>query len=553
MNAIGVDGGQSGLRLRVAGRDECHVAPGYSHAEGDLISYVVTATAGAWRDAGRPEVGRIVLGLSAAPHTTDLRDRLCREVGRAVGAREVWLCDDRVTGHAGALPAGDGVAIMVGTGVACLGVDRASGRSHAVDGGGYLLGDDGGGFRIGQAGVAAVLRERDGRGPATALSARAEAAFGDLTDLAVALHLAQRPVNTIAHFAVDVVDAALAGDEVAVGIVDAAAGELATTVLAAARGTGTRAVAASGRLLAHGDGLLFGWLGDRLAARDPGIRVRWAQGTPLDGACRLAIADGPGPYADHIHRFTEGTPTMSPGSAYLENVIRLIRTVEAEELPNIRRAAALVARCIADGGQVHVFGSGHSHIIAEELFYRAGGLANVNPILISSLMLHGGAALSTQLERLSGIGRAVMDDQDVREGDVLVLASNSGGNAVCRELAQLARERGVTVVALTSVAHATAARAGTDDVRLHDIADVVLDNHGRVGDASLDLDGVDQPVGATSTVVGAAIVTALVAETAAELHRLGLAPDVFASSNTRGGDAVNAELIRRHRPRVRSL
>jgi uncharacterized phosphosugar-binding protein len=173
-------------------------------------------------------------------------------------------------------------------------------------------------------------------------------------------------------------------------------------------------------------------------------------------------------------------------------------------------------------------------------------------------MLHGGAALSTRLERLTGIGRALLDDHDVREGDVLVLASNSGGNAVCRELAQLARERGVTVVGLTSLAHATAARAaadraGADDVRLHDLADVVLDNHGRAGDASLDLDGVERPVAATSSVVGAAIVNTLVAETAAELGRLGISPEVFASSNTSGGDDTNAELIRRHRPRVRSL
>jgi uncharacterized phosphosugar-binding protein len=368
-----------------------------------------------------------------------------------------------------------------------------------------------------------VLRDRDGRGPATALTALAEAAFGDLVDLAVALHLADRPVNTIAQFAVRVIDAALAGDEVAVGIVDAAAGELATTALAAARRTETRVVAASGRLLAHGNGLLF-----------------------------VATAADAGPYSNHIHRL-EDTPPMSPGNAYLDNVVRLIRTVQEQELPKVRQAAELMARSIADGGLVHVFGSGHSHMIAEEMFYRAGGLANVNPILVSSLMLHGGAALSTQLERLAGIGRAVLDDQDVRAGDVLVLASNSGGNAVCRELAQVARERGVTVVALTSIAHATAARTGADDVRLHDLADVVLDNHGRAGDASVDVDGVDQPVGATSTVVGAAIVTALIAETAAELRRLGVAPEVFTSSNTRGGDDANAALIRRHRARVRSL
>jgi uncharacterized phosphosugar-binding protein len=251
---------------------------------------------------------------------------------------------------------------------------------------------------------------------------------------------------------------------------------------------------------------------------------------------------------------TKGRTPMSPGAAYLDNAIGLLRTVAEHELPEIRRAAGLIADTIAGGGAVHVFGSGHSHILAEEMFYRAGGLANVNPILVPSLMLHAGAALSTQLERLTGLARAVLDDHAVQANDVLIIASNSGGNAVCREMAQLARERGVTVVAVTSLAHATAgaARSGTA-ARLHDLADVVLDNHGRVGDASVDIDGLDRPVGATSTVVGAAIVTALVAETAHELTRRGVAPEVFASSNTEGGDAINAELISRHRSTARSL
>jgi uncharacterized phosphosugar-binding protein/N-acetylglucosamine kinase-like BadF-type ATPase len=562
-NAIGVDGGQSGLRLRVAGQDRWYEAPGYSHAEGDVVSYVVDATTEAWRRAGRPAVGRIVLGLSMAPHTTGLRDDLCRAVGAAVGAREVWLCDDRVTGHAGAFPTTDGIALIVGTGVACLGVNRATGRTHAVDGGGYLLGDDGGAFRIGQAGVAAVLRALDGRGPDTALTALAGAAFGGLDELAVALHLSDRPVNTVAHFAVEVLRVARAGDPVATRIVDAAADELATTALAAVDRTGVTAVAAAGRLFAaerddNGDGLLLGRLRDRLAARDPRVTLAPAGGTPLDGACALAAADGPGPYADLIHRVdtagTDRAALVPPARAYLDNAIGLLRTVVDVELPAIARAAALVADAIAGGRTVHVFGSGHSHIIAEELFYRAGGLANINPILVSSLMLHGGAALSTKLERLTGVAQAVLDDHDVVAGDVLLIASNSGGNAVCREMAQLARERGVAVIALTSLTHASSAPARPGvDVRLHQLADVVLDNHGRVGDASLDIDGFDRPVGATSTVVGAAIVTALVADTVAALQARGVRPEVFASSNTPGGDAVNAGLIGRHRGKVRSL
>ena len=235
--------------------------------------------------------------------------------------------------------------------------------------------------------------------------------------------------------------------------------------------------------------------------------------------------------------------TSSPGRRYLDLVQRLMERLDGEEWPNIRAAAELVADALEHGHQVHAFGTGHSHMLAEELFYRAGGLEAVRPILFEGLMLHASAPLGTSLERLPGLAEALLADHPVASGDVLIIASNSGGNAVTSEMAQGARQAGARVIAVTSILHATSprARAGGGP-RLHELADVVIDNGGRVGDAAIDIEGLDAPVAPTSTVVGAAILNAVVAEAVQLLVDRGIVPEVYASANTAGGDAANAGL-----------
>lgn len=250
---------------------------------------------------------------------------------------------------------------------------------------------------------------------------------------------------------------------------------------------------------------------------------------------------------------TEGTPA-SVAAGYLEHVGRVLQLAAADNLERIRRAAELIADRLADGGMIHAFGTGHSHMLAEEVFYRAGGLARVDPILVGELMLHEGAARSTERERSPGLAARVLASHPIGSGDVLIAASNSGGTRVTVELARAARERGALVIAVTSLAHARSnlARAVTGP-RLHEVADVVLDTHGSPGDAAVDVPGTNHRVGPTSTVVGAALLQALVAEVATVLAARGLDPEVFASANSADGDAVNAALLARYRDRVRSL
>jgi uncharacterized phosphosugar-binding protein len=246
-------------------------------------------------------------------------------------------------------------------------------------------------------------------------------------------------------------------------------------------------------------------------------------------------------------------PDQSAGRRYLTGVVGILEEIASDQWPVIRAAAEHVADTVAGGGLVHAFGTGHSHMLAEEMFYRAGGLAAVNPILVESLMLHAGAENSTRLERQPGLAETLFADLPIKAGDTLIVASNSGGNAVCEELTQLARAAGAHIVAIVSQRHADHSASEREGSRLAELADVVIDNHGAVGDASVDIEGMGRRVAPTSTVAGAAIVNAIVAEGIEILIGRGVAVDVFSSSNVSGGDAANAELVAQYRKKVRAL
>ena len=228
------------------------------------------------------------------------------------------------------------------------------------------------------------------------------------------------------------------------------------------------------------------------------------------------------------------------GREYLSTVGTLIERLASAEWANISLAADELVAALSAGNTVHAFGTGHSHMLAEELFYRAGGLVRVSPILFKGLMLHSSAWLSTRLERLPGLAEALLDNHAVNAGDVVIVASNSGGNAVTSELVAGVRERGARVIAVTSLNHATSSAARSNGPRLHELADVVIDNGGAVGDAAVMIEGFGQRVAPTSTVVGAAILNAVVAETVQRLVANGHTPEVYSSSNTSGGDAANS-------------
>lgn len=237
---------------------------------------------------------------------------------------------------------------------------------------------------------------------------------------------------------------------------------------------------------------------------------------------------------------------------YFDRMQRLMDDLRAEG-PRIAQAAQTMAECIATGGIVHVFGSGHSHMMAEEVFHRAGGLFAFNAMLDANLTSFG-TLNAGMVERTEGYARVVLGSFDVRPGEVVVVVSNSGINPVPIELALEARNLGATTIAITSVAsYASAASRHSSGKKLAEVADMTIDSRVPAGDAILNLDGLDAPVAASSTVLGAALMNALVAQTAEDILARGQRPPVVVSMNVPGGDERNAELTERYRPRLRLL
>jgi uncharacterized phosphosugar-binding protein len=228
----------------------------------------------------------------------------------------------------------------------------------------------------------------------------------------------------------------------------------------------------------------------------------------------------------------DGTSRPAYGAAaYLEAAAQAFAS-SAGQHETIAAVGARVADAIGTGHRVLAFGTGHSHLIAEDVYTRAGGLRQVEAVLEPSMMLHEGPAKSSALERLTGYAAVLVEQAGIGPGDVVLVASSSGRNAVPVEFAEESRRRGATVVAVTSCRHGTAVPSrAPSGAKLKDVADLVLDNAAPVGDATVPLPGRSERVGPVSTVTGALLVQAVMAEAAYLLAARGEDPGVLVSFN----------------------
>lgn len=244
---------------------------------------------------------------------------------------------------------------------------------------------------------------------------------------------------------------------------------------------------------------------------------------------------------------------MSAADRYLAELQSILERLRREQAEPIRAAGLLIADTLVAGGILHVFGSGHSHLIAEEAFFRAGGLAPVNPILDRRLLFLDGALASTYAERQSGYAANILQREDVRPGDAAILISNSGRNAVPVEMALLLRERGVRLVAITNLAQSRLATSRhPSGKRLFELCEILLDNCSPDGDAAVELAGTPLRMGPASTVAGAALINSALISAAEEMLGRGVSPAIFSSANVSTADDDSLEvLLSRFADRIR--
>lgn len=240
---------------------------------------------------------------------------------------------------------------------------------------------------------------------------------------------------------------------------------------------------------------------------------------------------------------------------YITKLQTLLERIKVEQASPIAEAGSLVANSLLADGVIHTFGTGHSHLIADEAFFRAGGIAAINPILDERLVFLKGALESTRAERVPGFARTLLDKEQVAQQDVAILISNSGRNNVPVEMALELKARGVKVIAITSVEQSrSSVPLHASGKRLFEIADITIDNCVPPGDALLTIKGLNSRIGPSSTVAGATIINSIVIEAVNETLRRGGDVPVLPSANLDGVTQERLkELLNRYRGRIRYL
>ena len=235
---------------------------------------------------------------------------------------------------------------------------------------------------------------------------------------------------------------------------------------------------------------------------------------------------------------------MGLGKAYLDEVRTLVDNVEDTQAEKIREAAKAIADSVANNGAVHLMDTGH--MLMNEMFGRVGGLMMLRPVTINIAVdnpgprREGKSKATVYLDEIPGLPEFVLERSDIHPGDVLIIGSVSGKNALPVGLALAARQQGVTVIALTSVAYSESLESAyPSGKRLFEAADIVLDNCGIIGDAVLDVEGMDVKVCPTSGIAAALLTWTLEAEIIQEMLARGLKPHAWLSNHLPGADSFN--------------
>lgn len=243
---------------------------------------------------------------------------------------------------------------------------------------------------------------------------------------------------------------------------------------------------------------------------------------------------------------------MEVSKQYVAHIKDVLDHLVASQWDAIHMASDRISEAIQQDHSVYVFGASHAGILAQELFYRTGGLALINPIMPKEVLLDVRPVTQTSnMERLDGYGTIIFDHSGAKAGDVLIIHSVSGRNTIAIDMALQARKQQVYVIAITNMAYSTKVESRhASGKKLYELADLVIDNCGEFEDSCTHIEGVDQKVAPTSTVIGATIVNAMVIQIVEKLLAKGIEPPIFHSANVDGGDAFNQELLKKYQKHI---
>ena len=243
---------------------------------------------------------------------------------------------------------------------------------------------------------------------------------------------------------------------------------------------------------------------------------------------------------------------MSAINAYFENLNRVLTEVQDTQSEALEEGAKLLCEATLNDHNIFAFGCSHAGLLALELYYRTGGMANINPVRGPGLCCDvDPATMTSEIERLPQYGTILANNQPIGEGDVVIIHSVSGRNTVTVDFAKRCREKGAKVIALTNLTYSRSVTSRhPSGKRLFEEADLVLDNCGCPGDSSLEIKGVPEKVAPTSTAVGAAMVNAMMARAVELITEAGGVAPIFMSANLDGGDEHNKKMLAKYKKHI---
>ena len=244
---------------------------------------------------------------------------------------------------------------------------------------------------------------------------------------------------------------------------------------------------------------------------------------------------------------------------YFKSILANLEEVNEKQGENIQKAASLMADAIQNDRLISVFGGGgHTTLPLGEMFFRAGGLACINPVMETGLSVFNQALKYLELERTVNYGSSILKYYDLKEGDLLIIFHNIGINPATIDAAEEAKKRGCKIVAISSsywqnempevhfIRH-------PNKKNLFDYADVCIDDYNPVGDAVVNVPGLETPIAPTSNIVDFYIAHLLEIECVRQCIERGITPPVWSSANTPGGDEKNAAYLEKYKPRIKML